>query len=167
MSQSDAHLHLSPTRIEMPLEIRVYIVALLNQTLVETMDLRSYVKQAHWNMKGPEVFLLQTLLATLATELDAYADQVAARITALGGTAQGTVRLASTQSTLAEYPSDLVESTALVQALAERLAHCATMVRANITHATDVEDMHTAHLYIDMVRGIETRLGGLEAYLAQ
>jgi DNA-binding ferritin-like protein len=85
----------------------------------------------------------------------------------LGGTPQGTARLAVTKSTLAEYPSDLVESTALVQALAERLAHCASMVRANITHATDVEDVHTAHLYIDMVRGIETRLGGLEAYLAQ
>ena len=151
----------------MPLEIRVYIIALLNQTLAETVDLRFHVKQAHWNMKGPEVFLVQTLLATLATELDAYTDQVAARITALGGIAQGTARLAVTQSTLAEYPSDLVGSRTLVQALAERLAHCASMVRANITHAADVEDAHTAYLYSDMTRGIETRLGGLEAYLAQ
>jgi starvation-inducible DNA-binding protein len=167
MSQSDMHEHLSPTRFEMPVEIRVYVVALLNQTLAEGVDLRFHVKQAYWNVKGPEVFPLQSLFAALATELDAYTDQVAARITALGDTAQGTARLAVTQSTLAGYPSDLVGSSALVQALAERLAHYATMVRTHISHATDVEDAPTAHLYMDMARGIETRLGGLEAYLAR
>jgi starvation-inducible DNA-binding protein len=165
MSQSDIYARLSLTRIEMPLEIRVYIIALLNQTLAETVNLRSHVKQAQWNVKGPEVFLVQTLLVSLATELDAYTDQVAARITALGGTAQGTARLAVTQSTLPEYPDDLVAGTAHVWALAERVAHYAAAVRANSAHAVDVEDTNTASIYTDISRGIETRLGGLDAYL--
>jgi starvation-inducible DNA-binding protein len=151
----------------MPLEIRVYLIGLLQQMLAETVDVWWHIKQAQWNMKGPDIFLVPTLLAPLATELDAYTDQVAARMTALGGTAQGTVRLDITPSTLAASPDDLVGSRALVQALAERLAHCASMVRTHITHAMDVEDAPTAHLYMEMARGLETRLGGLEAYLAR
>jgi starvation-inducible DNA-binding protein len=151
----------------MPLEIRVYIIALLQQMLPERVEVRSHVKQAQWNMRGPDIFLGPTLWAPLATDLDAYTDQAAARITALGGTAQGTACLAVPPSLPAVSPSDAVRSRALVQALAEWLAHCASMVRAHITHATDVEDAPTAHLYMDMARGIEMRLGGLEAYLAR
>ena len=145
----------------MPLEIRVYIIALLNQTLAETVDLRSHVKQASWTVHGSAFVSLQALFATMAAELDAYADLVADRITALGGVARGTVRMAGLQSTLPEYPDDLGMGAAHVLALAERYAHYATVVRANIVHAADVEDVPTAHLYTDIARGIETRLGGL------
>jgi len=149
----------------MPVDIRGYVIALLNQTLADTVDLRSQVKQARWNVKGSAYVPLQALFATMATELDAYADLVADRITALGGVARGTVRLAGLQSTLPEYPDDLALGEAHVLALAERFAHYATVVRANITYAADVEDAHTAHLYTDISRVIEQRLGGLDAHL--
>ena len=45
-------LHL--TRSDLPLEIRVYVIQLLQQTLVSTIDLRSQVKQAGWNVAGRE-----------------------------------------------------------------------------------------------------------------
>jgi starvation-inducible DNA-binding protein len=149
----------------MPLEIRAYVVALLNQTLACTVDLRSQVKQAVWNIRGPDVFLLQTLFATIAAELDGYTDLVAERIAALGGVVQGTARMAVSRSTLPDYSGDLVEGTTHVLALAERFAHYDTAIRANITHATDVEDTITAHLYTEISRGIEKRLGGLDAHL--
>jgi starvation-inducible DNA-binding protein len=83
----------------------------------------------------------------------------------LGGTAQGTVRLTVTPSTLPAYPDDLVAGAAHVRALAERFAHYAVAVRTNSVHAADVEDTNTASLCTDISRGIETRLGGLDAYL--
>src|SRR5262245_57844800 len=111
------------TRINMPLEIREFVIALLQQTLSCTIDLRSQAKQAAWNVKGTDVFTLQTLFITIIMELDGYTDLLAARMTALGGVVRGTVRMAVAQSTLPEYPEHLVAGPAHVQALAERFAH--------------------------------------------
>jgi DNA-binding ferritin-like protein len=92
---------------------------------------------------------LQALFATMATELAAYADMVAERIAVLGGVARGTARTAATQSTLLEYPSDLIEGSAHVLALAERFASYSTALRTSMKHAMDVEDVGSAALYTD------------------
>jgi starvation-inducible DNA-binding protein len=157
---------LHPTRSDVPLEIRVYLIQLLQQTLVSTIDLRSQVKQAGWNVKGRECIQLRALFGALVTELDAYADLLAERIAVLGGLVQGTVRVAALQSTLLEYPEDLVAGDAHVRALAERVAPYATGLRADITHAADVEDAVTAALYTDIAHGVAKRLWGLDSYLS-
>jgi starvation-inducible DNA-binding protein len=165
MSYSEDGPFLHPIRIAIPREIRAYLVALLNQTLACTVDLRSHVIQARWNVKGTDVVPLHVLFVAMATELDAYADLVAERIAVLGGMTQGTARMVATQSTLPEYSSDLVEGKAHVLALAERVASYATALRADIAHATDVEDAGSAAAYTDISRGVEKRLWFLEAYL--
>jgi starvation-inducible DNA-binding protein len=156
---------LHPTRSDLPVEIRVYLIQLLQQTLVSTIDLRSQVKQAGWNVKGREYSQWHALFDTIITELDIYADLLAERIATLGGVVRGTVRVVALQSTLVEYPEDLVAGDAHVRALAERIAPYATALRADLTHAADVEDAVTAALYTDIVRGVEKRLWGLDAYL--
>src|SRR5260370_42132103 len=85
MSQSDDNQVLYPVRIDIPPEIRLYVVQLLNQTLACTVDLRSQLKQACWNVKGHDLVLLHALFATMATELDAHIDLVAERLVVLGG----------------------------------------------------------------------------------
>jgi starvation-inducible DNA-binding protein len=165
MCKSD-QLFLQPTRSDLPLEIRVYVIQLLQQTLVSTIDLRSQIKQAGWNVKGREFLQLHTLFGTMVTELDGYADLLAERIAVLGGVVQGTVRVAAMQSTLLEYPADLVAGDAHVRALAERVAPYAAALRTDITHAADVEDAVTAALYTNITNGVEKRLWGLDAYLS-
>jgi starvation-inducible DNA-binding protein len=163
--QTNDRPFLHPTRSDLPLEIRVYVIQLLQQTLVSTIDLRSQVKQAGWNVKGRAFAQLHTLFGTIVTELDAYADLLAERIATLGGVVRGTVRLAAMQSTLLEYPEDLVTGDAHVRTLAERIATYATALRADITHAADVEDAITAAIYTDIAHGVEKRLWGLDVYL--
>jgi starvation-inducible DNA-binding protein len=163
LSDQDPALH--PTRIALPLEVRRYVVGLLNHTLACTIDLRSQAKQAAWNIRGTDVPQLQPFFATIATELDAYTDLLAERIVVLGGVVRGTVRTAAVQSTLPEYPCAIVEGHAHVRALAERVAHYATTMRSGITHTADVEDAVTSAVYTDITRGIEKRLGDLESYL--
>jgi starvation-inducible DNA-binding protein len=165
MSQSDDNHGLYPVRIDIPPEIRLYVVQLLNQTLACTVDLRSQVKQACWNVKGHDLVLLHALFATMATELDAHTDLVAERLVVLGGVARGTVRTAATHSRLPEYPGALMDGDAHVRALTECFASYATALRADIAHATEVEDAGSAALYTDISRGVDTRLGFLEAYL--
>jgi len=165
MSQSDDTQGLSPVRIDIPLEIRLYVIQLLQQTLACTLDLRSQLKQACWNVKGHDLVLLQALFATMATELDAHTDLVAERLVVLGGVARGTVRTAATHSRLPEYPGALMDGDAHVRALTECFASYATALRADIAHATEVEDAGSAALYTDISRGVDQRLGFLDAYL--
>src|SRR4030095_16774330 len=146
---------------DIPPEIRLYVVQLLNQTLACTVDLRSQVKQACWNVKGHDLVLLQALFATMATELDAHTDLVAERLVVLGGVARGTVRTAATHSRLPEYPGAIMDGDAHVRALTECFASYATALRADIAHATEVEDAGSAALYTDISRGVDTRLGVL------
>jgi starvation-inducible DNA-binding protein len=165
MSTRDGHPALHPTRIDIPPEIRLYLVTLLNQTLACTVDLRSQVKQASWNVKGQTFSQLQTLFDTIAIELDTYADLMAERLVGLGGVALGTARTAAAQSTLPEYPRDIATGVAHVLALAERFAPYTTAMRDAITHATDVGDADTAAVYTDISRGADKRLAGLDAHL--
>jgi starvation-inducible DNA-binding protein len=160
MSQSDDNQILYAVRIDIPPEIRLYVMQLLQQTLACTVDLRSQIKQACWNVKGHDVVLLHALFATMATELDAYTDLVAERLVVLGGVAWGTARTAATPSTLPAYPGAIMDGDAHVRALAERFAPYATALRADITHATEVEDAGSAAIYTDISRGVDTRLWG-------
>ena len=165
MSQSDDNQVLYSVRIDIPPEIRLYVIQLLQQTLACTVDLRSQIKQASWNVKGHDLVLLHALFATMATELDAHTDLVAERLVVLGGVARGTVRTAATHSRLPEYPGALMDGDAHVRALTECFASYATALRADIAHATEVEEAGSAALYTDISRGVDQRLGFLEAYL--
>lgn len=165
MSDHDGYPALHPTRIDIPPEIRLYLITLLNQTLVCTVDLWSQVKQASWNIRGKDFYQLQNLCKTIATELDAYANLIAERLVVLGGVALGTVRTAATQSTLPEYPGDIAEGRLHVLALTERFAHYTAVMRSTIAHAADVGDADTAAVYTDISRGVDKRLWALEAYL--
>jgi starvation-inducible DNA-binding protein len=165
MSNGDHTQVLHPVRSDLPPEIRLYVIQLLNQTLACTVDLRSHVKQACWNVKGKDFSSLRALFATLATDLEVYTDLVAERIAALGGAALGTARTAARQSKLAEYPGALVEGDAHVAALSERFASYATALRGDIALAADVEDAGSAAVYTDLSRGVDKQCWVLEAHL--
>jgi starvation-inducible DNA-binding protein len=167
MSQGDDYPFLHATRIDIPLEIRAYVTTMLNQILACTVELRSQVKQAAWNVKGNACIPLQGLFDAIAVELDSYTDLLAERITVLGGVVRGTIRMVAVQSTLPEYPEDIVEGHAHVRILVERFADYAKVMRSCIAHAADVEDADTANVCTDISRGVDKRLSLLEAYLYQ
>jgi starvation-inducible DNA-binding protein len=154
-----------PTRIDIPPEIRSQVIELLNQTLATTLDLKTQVKQAHWNVKGINFYQLHQLFDEIATQLEEYIDLIAERVTALGGVAMGTVRIAASQSVLPEYPFDVVDGKDHVMALADRMAPYAKVVRAAINQATELEDADTADLYTEISRTIDKYLWFLEAHL--
>jgi starvation-inducible DNA-binding protein len=164
MSTHDPAPVLHTTRIDLPLEIRVDVITLLNQTLAYTVDLRSQVKQACWNVKGKDFILLHPLFTTIATSLDEYADLMAERIAVLGGVVMDTARMAAALSQLPEYPSALVEGNDHVVGLVERFALYATVIRGSITQAADVEDAGSAAVYTDISRGVDRHLWVLESH---
>jgi starvation-inducible DNA-binding protein len=152
------------TRIDIPIDKRTPLIALLNQQLADTFDLQSQVKQAHWNVKGPTFIALHEFFDKLAEELEGSIDDLAERATALGGVAHGTARNAASASRLPEYPA-VVSGKDHVTALSDRYAALAKTTRAAIEAANVLGDADTADLFTQISRELDKSLWFLEAHL--
>lgn len=153
------------TRIDLPAKVRTQLCEILNQTLAESLDLKTQVKQAHWNVKGEHFYQLHLLFDEMAGELEEYVDEFAERITTLGGVAMGTVRMSAKNSTLPEFPTSLFAGMEYVRALADRYAQYGASLREQIDETDDLGDKDTADLYTEVSRDIDKRLWFLEAHL--
>ena len=165
MSKNNHKPTLYPTRIDLSTETRSKIIGILNDTLATTLDLKTQVKQAHWNVKGLNFYQLHLLFDEMSTELEDYVDTLAERITALGGLALGTARIAASESILPEYPFDILDGKAHITALADRYAPYAKLLRDAIDKTGELGDADTADLYTGISRDIDKRLWFLEAHL--
>jgi starvation-inducible DNA-binding protein len=152
------------TRIDLEPDVRGPLIDLLNQQLADTFDLFSQAKQAHWNVKGAQFFQLHELFDRLAGELAAQADLIAERVTALGGLALGTVRMAAQRSRLNECDIHAMDGMATVDALATRFAALAASTRMAIQIADEHGDAATADLLTEVSRALDKSLWFLEAH---
>jgi DNA-binding ferritin-like protein (oxidative damage protectant) len=155
----------SNTSIDLDAETRAEVIQILNQHLADTFDLYSQTKQAHWNVKGPQFIALHELYDTLATELVGHVDTIAERVTALGGAADGTARMAAAASRLPDYPGGAIGSLESVQALSERYAALARTTRSAIDKSDELGDMDSADIFTEVSRGLDKALWFLEAHL--
>jgi starvation-inducible DNA-binding protein len=163
--KTDPKLH--PTGISIPETDRESLVELLNQTLANLFDLKSQVKQAHWNVKGPQFYQLHELFDAMAGELEPMIDDVAERAVTLGGLALGTVRMAAAATDLKDFAPDTLAGMALVGELAQRYATVANLVRDAIEQSDNWGDADTADLLTGVSRDLDKRLWFLESHLNQ
>jgi starvation-inducible DNA-binding protein len=152
------------TRIDIRPKLRESMSALLNQQLADTLDLYTQVKQAHWNVKGPHFIMLHELFDKLAEDLEEPVDNIAERITALGGVARGTARDAAARSRLKELGREFYDHK-LVGELADRYAALAATTRAAIETAAKEGDADTSDLFTGISRALDKALWFLEAHL--
>lgn len=153
------------TRNDLPASVRTPIVTLLNHRLADAIDLGTQAKQAHWNVKGPNFIALHQLFDEIAEHIEDHVDTLAERITALGGTAHGTIAAVSRTSSLAPYPTDITEGIQHVEALSSAVAGFGAKVRKGIDEATQAGDADTADLFTGISREIDKDLWFLEAHL--
>lgn len=138
-----------------PAKRRTKLVALLNERLAATADLYSQVKQAHWNVTGIHFQPLHELFDGVAERVHPYVDELAERVTALGGVAKGTVRMAASASALPEYPLDAAGGEAHLAAVRDRLATYAVDNARAIDAAGDLEDAATEDLLTEVQREVD------------
>jgi starvation-inducible DNA-binding protein len=153
------------TKIDISVENREKLVEILNSRLADAVDLQSQAKQAHWNVKGMNFIALHELFDQVSTEVTGHVDTIAERITTLGGTALGTVRVAAQKSALSEYPLEITDGGAHVEALSSALAEFGKRVRQNIDEANNLGDADTSDLFTEVSRGIDKMLWFVEAHL--
>ena len=157
-------MELHNMKIDLAKGKREKVINILNQSLADAMDMKSQAKQAHWNVKGPNFIALHELFDQAATEIETHVDDIAERITALGGTAMGTVRIAAETSSLSQYPLEISDGTAHVDALSTALADFGKRVRKNIDETDEIGDADTADLYTGISRSIDKLLWFVEAH---
>jgi starvation-inducible DNA-binding protein len=154
------------TSVELDPKVRRGSVEILNQHLADAFDLGSQVKQAHWNVKGSDFWQLHKLFDEVAEHVDDWVDLLAERVTALGGYATGTVRMAASASSLPEFPTDITDSMDYVRAVADRMAAFTNSARSAIDATDEAGDANTADLFTEISRCADADLYFLEAHLS-
>ena len=153
------------TKIDISKDTREQMIELLNARLADSLDLQSQAKQAHWNVKGMSFIALHELFDQVYEGVIEYTDTIAERVTSLGGTAEGTVRVAAQKSTLDQYPLEISEGRDHVDALSSALAAFGKEVRKSIDEADDAGDKDTADVFTEVSRGIDKLLWFVEAHI--
>lgn len=153
------------TSVDLSEDTRAQMIALLNQHLADLADLYSQTKQAHWNVKGIHFIELHKLFDELAEEVEGYIDDVAERVTALGGYAMGTVRMAAADTQLVEFPPNVTQGVDMVKTLVERYATVGNSVRTAVDTSDEAGDMATSDLFTEILRGLDKSLYFLEAHI--
>lgn len=155
---------LHPTKIDIADNTRAAMIDVLNARLADAVDLASQMKQAHWNVKGPAFIALHELFDAVHDAVHGHVDDIAERITALGGTARGTVAVAAAASTLPPYPLDIHAGGEHVEAASIALAAFGRNVRAAIAEAAEIGDADTEDLFVGVSRDIDKNLWLVEAH---
>ncbi len=153
------------TKIDLPEKPRRNVIAILNDRLADAIDLQSQVKQAHWNVKGPNFIALHELFDKISDAALEQIDQIAERVTALGGTAEGTVAVAAKRSRLKNYPLSITAGKDHLYYLSTQLAAFGKSVRAAIDATAELGDADTADLFTGISRDLDKHLWFLEAHL--
>lgn len=154
-----------PSHVALTDETKLQLSENLNSVLATTIDLQLQVKQAHWNIKGPQFFARHELFDKLAERLADTADMVAERAATLGAYATGTVRLSAEKSAIPEYDLRAVDGRMHMKALVDQFATYTKTLRSGIEKAEAKQDPVTADLYTEALRAAELDMWFLESHL--
>ena len=152
------------TTIDISRDRRIELNQLLNLRLASAIDLQMQMKQAHWNVKGPNFSCLHELFDNVAASVESYVDLIAERVVQLGGIAEGTIRISVSRSRLAEYPLAMADGADHVACVTTALANFGHEVRTAINDADALDDAGTADLFTEVSRGIDKWLWFVEAH---
>lgn len=152
------------TRNDLPEEARLAAVALLQTVLFDLIDLGLQLKQAHWNVKGPNFVALHELFENLAEDINQIADEVAERAVALGGVAAGTVQSVAVGSRLPAFPLEPLSGEHCLRQLADAVSLAGAQSRSAIEPAAAAGDADTADALTQASRILDRMLWMLEAH---
>ncbi len=156
-------MYRSPSRL--PEEARRKLVASLNQSLADGLDLHSQIKVAHWNVKGAHFAALHPQFETFAVALAAFNDEIAERAVTLGGHVYGTLRHAAQVSRVPEYDQEARRDLDHVRLLAERFEAYVQGLRESRAVGEKESDTDTVDLLTGVISEFEKHTWFLRASL--
>ena len=143
---------------------RTTVIAVLNARLADAIDLKLAVKQAHWNIRGPNFIALHELFDEIAARMEEHADTMAERVVQLGGVAGGTTQVVSQKTALSPYPAEATRQEDHVKALSDRLTQFAKACREAIETTDSAGDADSADIMTGVSRAIDKDLWFVAAH---
>jgi starvation-inducible DNA-binding protein len=107
---------------------------------------------------------LHDLFDDIAEHFEDQADEIAERITALGGQALGTARAVVSNTRVPQLPTEAITGAEYIDLLAERIAIHDANLNQEITFANQVGDLDTNDLLNEVSRTVSQDLWFLEAH---
>jgi len=150
------------TRIDLADETRRAMISLLNRLLVDLTDLDIQIKLAHWNVRGSHFIAYHELFDRIGDHVGEALDSVAERVATLGGVAGAAVQTVARETALPPWPMSERHDTAVMAALADRLAAVFHRIRRAVNEHPDEVD--TGDFPTEVSRTFDHDLWFLEAH---
>lgn len=115
------------------------VVADLQATLVELIDLTLLAKQAHWNVVGQHFRSVHLELDEIVDTGRLAADQVAERIATIGAFPDGRAATVAKTADLPAFPEGKVSAADVVEAVGATIDTIATRLRERILRIADLD----------------------------
>jgi starvation-inducible DNA-binding protein len=154
----------SGPEIKAPLDpgVRADVVARLQATLVDLLDLTLQAKQAHWNVSGADLALIHQQLDEIVDTYREWSDSLAERIVALGAHPDGRPATIARTSGVHQLPSGGFDGAQVVGMLIERLSSAAARTRARMREPEPLDET-SQDILVDVVKDLEEDLWMLQA----
>ena len=144
---------------------RVALTQILNHHVALAADLYSQIKQAHWNVVGPNFIALHRLFDEQAAAVLAHIDLYAERIRALRGAPAGTVRQAAGESPLADLEARELPGREAVSAILLRFETYSVSLTEAISVCEQHDDLATQDIFIEALREVDQNAYFLRSHL--
>ncbi|EMI19334.1 DNA protection during starvation protein [Rhodopirellula maiorica SM1] len=138
------------------------VSALLQQNLVNLIDLALTLKQAHWNVVGPNFRSVHLQLDEIIETVRESSDEVAERISTLGIVPDGRPATVAESSELATYPLEFVKFSETVTLSADALKTTIDSLRSAIEKLGDLDPI-SEDMCIGISAALEKHLWMLQA----
>jgi len=138
----------------------------LNHHLALASDMYSQVKQAHWNVVGPNFIALHKLFDEQAAMFVAHIDVYAERMRALQAVPSGTIRQAAQESDLPDLDARELPWDEAVSLILDRFEAYGASIKDAIEHSEQQEDLVTQDLYIEALHEAEKHAYFLRSHMS-
>lgn len=143
-------------------EDKKVVVAVLQATLVDLIDLSLLGKQAHWNVIGQNFRSLHLQLDKIVTKVREHADTVAERAVALGGNPDGRASTIANASEVPQLEPGYINDGKVVAAMTDILGSIIRRMRERVA-ATEKPDPVTQDILIEITQDLEKHHWMIEA----
>jgi starvation-inducible DNA-binding protein len=141
------------------------VIDILTETLATQVTLYTKLRKFHWNVYGESFMEYHLLFEAQYKELEEAIDEVAERITKLGGTVIGTTTEFQKHSVIKENPGKYPTSHEMVKELLEDHETAVRSLREGVDKCDDeFKDKGTADFLTDLMKAHETMAWKLRRY---
>ena len=145
---------------------RKAVAEILNKLLADETVLYTKVRNAHWNIEGPDFHAQHLFFEELYNDLAELIDEIAERVRAIGHYAVGTLKeyLALTQLTEMKYKKN--DSQGYIAELLNDYESLIISLREDIQKVEDLEDAGTEDFLVGILEKHEKTAWMLRAHVA-